>query len=145
MPRSSPFPTVLKDLLALFALAGAVLAFHPVLAASNTLLTDYDLYAYFYPYWNYKAEVMRAGYLPLWNPYLFTGVPFLANIQSGVFYPPNLLMLGLEAPRAAALSYLLHLWLPAAGMYLLLRSCTGLGILAGLAGSVLFCLPVFFS
>lgn len=145
MLRSSPLPSLLKDLLALYALAGAVLAFHPLLAASNTLLTDYDLYAYFYPYWQYKAEVMRAGHLPLWNPYLFTGVPFLANIQSGVFYPPNLLMLGLEAPSAAALSYLLHLWLAAAGMYLLLRFCIGLGILGSLAGSVVFGLGGFFA
>ena len=30
---------------------------------------------------------LRAGGLPLWNPYLFLGVPFLANPQAAVLYP----------------------------------------------------------
>ena len=28
--------------------------------------------------------------LPLWNPYVMCGVPLVAEIQSGIFYPPNL-------------------------------------------------------
>jgi len=27
---------------------------------------------------------------PLWNPYLMCGVPLIAEIQSGLFYPPNI-------------------------------------------------------
>lgn len=32
------------------------------------------------------------GQLPLWNPYEMTGKPLLANFQSGVFYPGNVLL-----------------------------------------------------
>ena len=35
-------------------------------------------------------EAFRAGQIPLWNPYLFSGVPFLANIQAAVLYPAAL-------------------------------------------------------
>lgn len=42
----------------------------------------------------WKYEVIRQfqqGQIPLWNPYSFSGTPLLANIQSGVFYPLNIL------------------------------------------------------
>ncbi|NOT62866.1 MAG: hypothetical protein HOP19_21870, partial [Acidobacteria bacterium] len=35
------------------------------------------------------GEQLRAGVLPLWNPYTFGGMPLLAAIQPGVLYPPN--------------------------------------------------------
>jgi len=48
--------------------------------------------------WRYLAwESIRAGQLPLWNPYVGMGAPLLANYQSAIFYPlnwfPNLLSL----------------------------------------------------
>ena len=36
---------------------------------------------------------LRIGDLPLWNPYAFSGTPLLANLQSAVFYPFNLIFL----------------------------------------------------
>jgi hypothetical protein len=33
------------------------------------------------------GEMIRNGELPLWNPYLFGGMPLLAAIVSGAFYP----------------------------------------------------------
>lgn len=130
--------SLVADALALIALGVVISLFHAALAFSYTALTDYDLFTYFYPFWHYRAEALLAGRLPLWDPYTFTGAPFQANIQTGVFYLPNLFVLhlptgqaGLEAPRAVALSYLGHLWLAAGGMYLLLR----LGLNVGHAGS----------
>ncbi|MBI2887610.1 MAG: YfhO family protein [Chloroflexi bacterium] len=141
-----PHPLHLKqDLLCLALLAGAVLLFHPALAFAGGVLTDYDLFTYFYPNWHYRAEVIQQGRLPLWNPYIFAGVPFLANLQTGVLYPPNLLFLGPQAPAAVALSYLLHLWLAAAGMYLLLRVAMGVGAAAALLGGLVFALGGFFA
>src|SRR3989338_1627115 len=34
---------------------------------------------------------IKKGHLPLWNPYSFSGTPLLANFQSAVFYPLNIL------------------------------------------------------
>jgi len=134
-----------KDPLAVLLLAAAVLAFHLPLVLWESALTDHDLLTYFYPYWDYSADALRAGRLPLWNPFLFTGAPFLANSQAGVFYPLNVTVLGLEAPRAVAWSYVLHLWLASTGMYVFLRAGVRLGRLGALAGAVVFAFGGFFA
>jgi hypothetical protein len=58
---------------------------------------------------------MRAGEIPLWNPLSGAGEPWLANGQSGVFYPPNLLFLLPSPARAAGLFLLLHFAIAAWG------------------------------
>lgn len=69
-----------------------------------------DLQTYFYPYWVAVVRSLRAGELPLWNPSLFSGVPFLANSQVGFFYPLNwpfwLLAIG---KSLSTVTYVLHL------------------------------------
>jgi hypothetical protein len=35
------------------------------------------------------GRMIAAGQLPLWNPYIFGGMPLLASIYPGVLYPPN--------------------------------------------------------
>lgn len=37
--------------------------------------------------------MLRNGYIPLWNPYSYCGQPFLAQLQPGILYPLNLLLL----------------------------------------------------
>ncbi|MEP6992869.1 MAG: hypothetical protein ABI968_00010 [Acidobacteriota bacterium] len=63
---------------------------------------------FFYPLKLYTADRLRAGGIPLWNPLSGTGEPWLANGQSGVFYPPSLLFLIRSPALAAALFLLLH-------------------------------------
>lgn len=53
-----------------------------------------------YPWRTLVTEELKAGRLPLWNPYNFSGTPLLANFQSAVFYPLNLLYLILPQPTA---------------------------------------------
>ncbi|MDQ6746565.1 MAG: hypothetical protein M3010_00450, partial [Candidatus Dormibacteraeota bacterium] len=42
-----------------------------------------------YPWDSYLGERLRAGHLPLWDPYRFGGTAFAAEIATGTFYPPN--------------------------------------------------------
>jgi len=50
---------------------------------------------------------VQHGRIPLWNPYLFMGAPFLANSQAGVLYPLSLLMAWLPTTRAINLTIVL--------------------------------------
>ena len=50
-----------------------------------------DFTGQYFPLHVFAARELLAGRLPLWNPYLYGGQPALADIQSGVFYPLNLL------------------------------------------------------
>ena len=45
-----------------------------------------------YPWRELAIATLKKLELPLWNPYNFSGTPLLANLQSAVFYPFNLLL-----------------------------------------------------
>ncbi|MBI2939168.1 MAG: hypothetical protein HYY04_01915 [Chloroflexi bacterium] len=107
-------------LAALALLASVLVACWPLLV-DGRVLVSLDAFAYFYPNYQYAAAQLRSGVLPLWNPYLFAGAPFLANPQTGVFYPPNLLFLALPAPHAYAWSVALHMVIAGVAMRLCAR------------------------
>ncbi|MDQ2798171.1 MAG: YfhO family protein [Armatimonadota bacterium] len=96
----------------------------------------WDGMAEFYPWRLFAAETLKSGYLPLWNPHQFCGTPFVANSQSAVFYPFNLLFCLLPVSRAFGISVLLHLFLTGIFAYCFLRSpALGLGRAASLVGA----------
>ncbi len=67
------------------------------------------------PYRVYAARALAEGRLPLWNPHVGLGRPFLADLETAVFYPPNLLFLLLDAPSALALVLAAHVALALLG------------------------------
>jgi hypothetical protein len=70
---------------------------------------QFDGITQFYPWRLFAAETWRSGYVPLWNPHQFCGTPFLANGQSAVLYPPNLLFLLMPVKYAFGWSDVIHL------------------------------------
>lgn len=83
-----------------------------------------DLAHFLYPTYSFAAEWWRRGVIPLWNPYLFGGAPFVGDIQSGIFYPLNLLTFFISSPltfRDMEFLSVLHFFIAGAGMYLFLR------------------------
>ena len=121
-------------------LLAACCVFFWKLAFTNLILARGDMFLYFYPNWNYAADAIRQGHLPLWNPYLFMGVPFLANSQTGVLYPLNLALAWLPTTHAINLTIILHIWLAGAGAYIFARRSLGLSRWAAWLGAVTFAL-----
>ncbi|HIE09389.1 MAG TPA: hypothetical protein EYP65_06015, partial [Armatimonadetes bacterium] len=76
----------------------------------NPLLDPLQQY---WPWRKFACERLLSGEIPLWNPHSFSGYPFLANLQSALLYPPNLLFLpfaaGGSVERGFAWSALFHL------------------------------------
>lgn len=70
-----------------------------------------DPVAAFRPYYITTRAAWEAGEWPLWNPYQYLGVPLLANCQSAVFYPPQLLHALMDVDSAMSWTILLKLWL----------------------------------
>ena len=86
-----------------------------------------DLTPFLYPNYHFAAEYLHQGIIPLWNPYLYSGTPFAADVQSGLFYPLNLLLFLLIPDLTYEwLEYLaiFHIWLAGVTMYLCLRLLT---------------------
>ncbi len=46
----------------------------------------------FLPWRRFGFGELLKGHLPLWNPYVFCGAPFVGNIQSAMFYPVNAIL-----------------------------------------------------
>lgn len=67
------------------------------------------------------ADLIRAGHAPLWNPYIFCGMPLLGAAQAGVLFPLNWFYLLFSAPVATNLMMLSAYMLAALGAYLYAR------------------------
>ncbi len=83
-----------------------------------------DLGQFLYPTYQFAASWWQRGVIPLWNPYLFGGMPFVGDIQSGIFYPLNLLTFFISNPltfRDMEFLSVLHFFIAGAGMYVFLR------------------------
>ena len=123
----------------------ACLFFAPILAGSAFLWEDF-LYAW-YPYRQFAAVSMAGGSLPLWNPYTFSGMPFLADIQMQVFYlPVTALMFFVRNGHLGVfwieLANILHYPVAGIGMFFLARSFR-LGRIPSLFSGVAFMLSGF--
>lgn len=81
-----------------------------------------DLVTSFYPFRALLSRAVGEGMLPLWNPYMLAGSPFLANSQSALFYPLNLLYYILPLPVAWTVCILLRTLLAAVFTALFVRS-----------------------
>ena len=144
-PRSRRQSPRRSDVAALLTLAALSLIFFYKIALTNRVLVGLDVFSYFYPYRDFVSAALRAGHLPLWNPYLFMGAPLLANSQAAVLYPLHWLLIGLSAPKQIAWSIVLHIWLAGVGTYLFARRAMGLRPLAAFVAATIFSLGGFLS
>src|SRR5437867_3165770 len=101
-----------------------------------------DLLTFVVPLKYYLAEQLRQGEIPLWNPFLQMGSPFLAGWQTGVLYPPSLLLVA-PFPLGFNLFLLAHYAAAVLGFWFFLRerrlsvAATSIGALAFVIGGYL--------
>jgi hypothetical protein len=67
------------------------------------------------------ANLLHAGYLPLWTPDIFCGMPLFGAAQAGVLFPLNWFYLAFSAPVATNLMMLSSYIVAALGAYLFAR------------------------
>lgn len=66
----------------------------------------------------FAAAELRQGRLPLWNPYLFSGMPALGNPNGMTLYPMSLLAVVLPLPMVITWGTVFHTFLAGVGTYL---------------------------
>lgn len=81
-----------------------------------------DIITQIYPWRHLAVEIWKSGSVPLWNPYSFSGTPLLANYQSAVLSPFNILFFIFPFVDAWSVLVLLQPLLAGIFMYLLIRS-----------------------
>lgn len=114
-----PFPTLLA--IAILCVWVAVLCF-PMLqgqflggAYSDQTWTGLP----FRTFW--ASEFHRTGSIPLWDPYMFGGLPFVGAMHGDIFYPTSFLRLFLRADQTLNAVFAIHLLLAGLFTYLFLR------------------------
>ncbi len=74
----------------------------------GSLIFGDDVIVQSYAFQTYAADVYRQYRIPLWNPYMGSGLPFLGTVHP-ILYPLNLLFL-LPTSVAFTYTYLIHLF-----------------------------------
>lgn len=82
---------------------------------------DCDIRLTFFAWRWFGFRNLAQGILPLWNPYVFSGTPFMAGMQSALFYPLNFIYLILPTHLAINYSIILHLFLSGVFFYYFVR------------------------
>jgi len=108
----------------------------PILLTSDEFLgSGSDILTLEYPQIAFAAEWAKRGVLPLWNPFLYNGVPFPAGVQA-YFYPPSWLVLLFSVGVSIKLGIALHLALAGAGAAWLCRQRVRSRLASYVGGSV---------
>ncbi len=86
-----------------------------------------DFTEYVYPVQSFAATESAGFEIPHWNPYTFVGMPFVADLQAGFFYPFNRLLNffvtdGHLSVWALQFIIILHFIIAQAGFFFLARS-----------------------
>lgn len=159
-----------RDILAaLFLLALALAFFWPVVGGGKTLLPADNLYQFLpwqalaaeqgvgaphnsllsdlilenYAWKQLIVDSIKARQLPLWNPYLFGGIPFLAAGQHSALYPLSIVYYVLPLELAFGVFAALALFMAALNMYIFAR-VMGAGVAGGLVAAVTYAFSSFF-
>ena len=135
-----------RDILATGLLALLTLIFFWPVVLGNAWIPrgGGDSVSFIYPMYRFASQSLWQGTIPLWNPYQYAGAPFIADNQSGIFYPFNLLLFLLNpnfSYKAIQGLVIWHIFFAGAGMYFcsrLLPQNKPIGRPAALIGSITF-------
>jgi hypothetical protein len=95
----------------------------------------------FLPWYSELGARLRAFDIPGWNPYQFSGTPFIADPSSGWMYLPAMLVFTLLSPQPATAVFIaFHIVCSAVAAYVLAR-LTGLGSSGAFVAGTIYTFP----
>lgn len=143
--RSSKFPIFWSY----FGLAA--LFFAPYLLGLSAFAAG-DFTRHYLPYSFFQQKSLLAGQLPVWNPHVNSGHPFLADTESAVFYPVSNILLLLTSFSSSIVGRLY--WLQVEALVHVILACVFTALLvhrltenrmAGFAAGIVFGLSGYLS
>jgi hypothetical protein len=143
MPNRTSISRTARNWLPAIAVYGVLAVWHGgMLLIRGEVPTDESLIHL--PNAAFSWQCLREGALPLWNPYVFCGLPHLASQHAAALYPPIYIHFSLFEPfRAFSLMTADHYWWLGLGMWAWLRYDWRLRQAAALIGGACFMLSGF--
>ncbi len=129
----------------LATLLGLYLAFIQYLPPVRSYHLVGDIDGYHHPLVNYAFTSLKEGRFPLWDPGIYCGLSFPANIQAQLFYPPTWILFAAQWRRvgvtfmALQIFTIAHIWIMLQFAYWWLRKGRELPSAAALIGATVFC------
>jgi hypothetical protein len=102
---------------------------HPVVAGDNQIQN--------YPLRVLSGQMLSAGHLPMWDPWIWSGSPLLGGLNAGSLYPGTWIFAVLPGLVAWTANLVFLYWVAAFGIYVLARMY-GLTPLASVLGGASF-------
>lgn len=81
-----------------------------LLTQQFSLLTESEGVNQGYSWYQFCVSSIKHGHLPLWDPYAFSGRSFVGEMQTGAYYPLNLLLAFVPFNHSGVLSPQLYNW-----------------------------------
>jgi hypothetical protein len=120
-----------------YALGTMSLAF-PALVGRFLVTPRSDQYIAGYAFREFAASTLKAtGHFPLWNPYLFGGMPYIAAMHGDIFYPTFLLRMVMPTDVAMTWGFIIHVFLSGLFTYGFLRAI-GYSFYGSLVGGIAY-------
>ena len=149
MPKRSEFAAA--SLFAVYLLIAILLFYRLILFEPRSHSLPFDFTGFHLPSAVFLAGELHHHHLPLWDPNVYCGRPFAANIQTQAFYLPRIVssfvggFFGVRGVLyALEIEYLAHLYL--AGVFtLLLAREFGLDSIAAALSSIVYVCGCYFS
>jgi hypothetical protein len=128
----------------LVALCGLVLAYNAPRLISGSV--QFDGVEVHFAAQRYLSDELHAGRIPFWTPFIFSGFPFLADLQAAAWYPLNwpFFLVGIT-PRSINAELALHSLIACSGTYVLARRAFGMPPTPALAAAVFYALSGWFA
>ncbi|HEX6628623.1 MAG TPA: YfhO family protein [Gemmatimonadaceae bacterium] len=118
--------------LAIFALG------YPALVGKFLVNPNSDQYIAGYAFREFAASTLRTtGHFPLWDPYLFGGMPYIAAMHGDIFYPTFLLRMIMPTDVAMTWGFIIHIFLAGLFTYVFLRGL-GYSFFGALVGGIAY-------
>jgi len=114
-----------------------------IIPPSGWMLFGDDIHRAYYFFREFFNHWISKGVFPWWNPYLFGGMPFIADPIVNIWYPVNWIFFVLPLNLAYSWHVAFHLILAGLGMFFLVKSVTA-NRAASWASGLLFMLSGFF-
>src|SRR6185436_7665801 len=133
-----PAPRFAFGWAALVYAVGTLSLAYPALAGRFLVNSHSDQYIAGYAFREFAASTLKAtGHFPLWNPYLFGGMPYVAAMHGDIFYPTFLLRMIMPTDAAMTWGFIIHVFLAGLFTYGFLRAI-GYGFYGSLVGGLAY-------
>ncbi len=114
-----------------------VLIFFHKIIFTTQLVSGVDITSLNLPLKTFLSNAIASKESPLWNPYTYCGIPFIAQIQPAVFYPLDIIFYILSLPIAMNICTWFHIFLSGVFTYFFAKEL-GISRFGALISGIIF-------